>query len=59
MVGLFVRVRKGSEVSMEVVGMVVPTKAHQRMSYPRLGFEGGQTPFYLAIPLEPYYKGHQ
>merc|ERR1712168_16652 len=24
----------------------------------RLGYEGGQTPFYLRIPKEPYYMGH-
>ncbi|XP_014776138.1 39S ribosomal protein L15, mitochondrial [Octopus bimaculoides] len=24
---------------------------------PRLGFEGGNTPFYLMIPKEPFYKG--
>jgi large subunit ribosomal protein L15 len=29
------------------------------MTLPRLGFEGGNTPFYLRIPKEPYYKGHQ
>ncbi|XP_064604628.1 large ribosomal subunit protein uL15m-like [Liolophura sinensis] len=27
----------------------------QSMTLPRLGFEGGQTPFYLRIPQEPYY----
>ena len=30
-----------------------------RMSYPRLGFEGGPIPFYTKIPNEPYYSGHQ
>ncbi|XP_041358010.1 39S ribosomal protein L15, mitochondrial-like isoform X2 [Gigantopelta aegis] len=30
----------------------------QRNTMPRLGFEGGQTPFYLIIPKEPYYRGH-
>lgn len=25
---------------------------------PPLGFEGGNTPFYLRIPKEPYYAGH-
>jgi large subunit ribosomal protein L15 len=30
----------------------------QRMTYTRLGYEGGQTPFYLRIPMEPYYKNH-
>ncbi|XP_067677712.1 large ribosomal subunit protein uL15m-like [Haliotis asinina] len=30
----------------------------QRNTLPRLGFEGGNTPFYLIIPKEPYYKGH-
>ncbi|XP_045160479.1 39S ribosomal protein L15, mitochondrial-like [Mercenaria mercenaria] len=30
----------------------------QRMTLPRIGFEGGNTPFYLRIPKEPYYKGH-
>lgn len=27
-------------------------------SLPRVGFEGGQVPFYLVIPKEPYYEGH-
>ena len=31
----------------------------QRGTLPRLGFEGGQTPFYLKIPKEPYYAGRQ
>ncbi|XP_052256113.1 39S ribosomal protein L15, mitochondrial-like [Dreissena polymorpha] len=30
----------------------------QRITLPRLGFEGNNTPFYLQIPKEPYYKGH-
>ncbi|KAL5016113.1 hypothetical protein ScPMuIL_005702 [Solemya velum] len=30
----------------------------QRMTLPRLGFEGGNTPFYLKVPQEPYYRGH-
>ncbi|KAL4236420.1 YmL15 [Mactra antiquata] len=30
----------------------------QRMTLPRIGFEGGNTPFYLRIPKEPYYRGH-
>ncbi|ELU18877.1 hypothetical protein CAPTEDRAFT_161630 [Capitella teleta] len=30
--------------------------AHKTL--PRIGFEGGNTPFYLAIPKEPYYFGH-
>ncbi|XP_013405039.1 39S ribosomal protein L15, mitochondrial [Lingula anatina] len=30
----------------------------QRNNRPRLGFEGGNSPFYLRIPKEPYYKGH-
>merc|ERR1719210_1244009 len=25
---------------------------------PPLGYEGGNTPFYLKIPKEPYYAGH-
>ncbi|XP_038057411.1 39S ribosomal protein L15, mitochondrial-like [Patiria miniata] len=29
-----------------------------RGTKPRIGFEGGQTPFYLRIPKYPYYKGH-
>ena len=33
--------------------------AGARGTLPRLGFEGGNTPFYLAMPKEPYYKGHQ
>jgi len=28
------------------------------MTFPRLGFENGATPFYLKIPMEPYYKNH-
>jgi len=28
------------------------------MSYPRLGFEGGRSPFYLKFSVENYYKGH-
>ncbi|ESO92445.1 hypothetical protein LOTGIDRAFT_233189 [Lottia gigantea] len=31
----------------------------QRMTLPRLGFEGGNTPFYLQIPKEPYYRNHE
>ncbi|KAK3091006.1 hypothetical protein FSP39_016410 [Pinctada imbricata] len=27
------------------------------MTLPRLGFEGGNTPFYLSMPKEEYYKG--
>jgi len=30
----------------------------QRGNRPRLGFEGGQTPFYLRIPKYEYNKGH-
>ncbi|PVD23294.1 hypothetical protein C0Q70_16560 [Pomacea canaliculata] len=30
----------------------------QRGTLPRLGFEGGNTPFYLRIPKEPYYQDH-
>ncbi|XP_048867077.1 39S ribosomal protein L15, mitochondrial [Brienomyrus brachyistius] len=30
----------------------------QRGNRPRLGFEGGQTPFYLAIPKYGYNEGH-
>ncbi|XP_033127213.1 39S ribosomal protein L15, mitochondrial-like [Anneissia japonica] len=29
----------------------------QRGIPPRIGFEGGQSPFYLSIPKEPYYAG--
>lgn len=28
------------------------------MTLPRLGFEGGNSPFYLIIPKEPYYENH-
>lgn len=36
-----------------------PQKGHrQRMGFARLGFEGGQFPFYLRIPVENYNKGH-
>ena len=31
----------------------------QRGTLPRIGFEGGATPFYLLIPKEPYYHGVQ
>ncbi|XP_071964312.1 large ribosomal subunit protein uL15m-like [Antedon mediterranea] len=30
----------------------------QRGIPPRLGYEGGQSPFYLSVPKEPYYAGH-
>lgn len=30
----------------------------QKMTLPPIGFEGGNTPFYLRIPKEPYYRGH-
>lgn len=30
----------------------------QRQRFPRLGFEGGNVPFYLKIPIENYYKNH-
>ncbi|XP_033644908.1 39S ribosomal protein L15, mitochondrial-like [Asterias rubens] len=29
-----------------------------RGTLPRIGFEGGQMPFYLRIPKYPYYKSH-
>jgi len=33
--------------------------SYQRMNYPKLGFENGQTPFYLKHSVEDsYYKGH-
>ncbi|KAF4024978.1 hypothetical protein G4228_016786 [Cervus hanglu yarkandensis] len=31
---------------------------HQRGTQPRLGFEGGQTPFYLRIPKHGFNEGH-
>ncbi|WAR24420.1 RM15-like protein [Mya arenaria] len=31
----------------------------QRMTLPRLGFEGNNTPFYMQMPIEPYYQNHQ
>jgi len=31
----------------------------QRNTLPRIGFDGSSTPFYLLIPKEPYYEGHQ
>lgn len=31
----------------------------QRMTLPRIGFEGGNVPFYLRIPKEGYYNGYQ
>lgn len=31
----------------------------QRQNYMRLGYETGNTPFYLRFGMEPYYKGHQ
>jgi len=35
-----------------------PHKGHkQRQGFARLGFEGGQTPFYLRVPFEAYNKG--
>ncbi|XP_023703205.1 39S ribosomal protein L15, mitochondrial [Cryptotermes secundus] len=30
----------------------------QRQNYMRLGYETGNTPFYLRFTCEPYYKGH-
>ncbi|XP_020283121.1 39S ribosomal protein L15, mitochondrial [Pseudomyrmex gracilis] len=30
----------------------------QRQNYMRLGYETGNTPFYIRFGLEPYYKGH-
>ncbi|XP_052774924.1 39S ribosomal protein L15, mitochondrial-like [Mya arenaria] len=30
----------------------------QRMTLPRLGFEGNNTPFYMQMPIEPYYQNH-
>ncbi|KYQ58652.1 39S ribosomal protein L15, mitochondrial [Trachymyrmex zeteki] len=30
----------------------------QRQNYMRLGYETGNTPFYLRFSKEPYYKGH-
>lgn len=30
----------------------------QRQNYMRLGYETGNTPFYLRFSYEPYYKGH-
>lgn len=30
----------------------------QRQNFMRLGYETGNTPFYLRFPHEPYYKGH-
>merc|ERR1711860_54990 len=30
----------------------------KRMTLPRIGFEGGNTPFYMKIPKEPYYRAH-
>lgn len=29
-----------------------------RQSFMRAGFEGGQTPFYLRVPIERPYRGH-
>lgn len=31
----------------------------QRQNFLRLGYETGNNPFYLRVPKEPYYKGHQ
>lgn len=31
----------------------------QRQNFMRLGYETGNNPFYLRVPKEPYYKGHQ
>lgn len=31
----------------------------QRQNYMRVGYETGNTPFYLRFTYEPYYKGHQ
>ncbi|KAH0949554.1 hypothetical protein HN011_000986 [Eciton burchellii] len=32
--------------------------SYQRQNYMRLGYETGNTPFYLRFSYEPYYKGH-
>ncbi|XP_058459947.1 large ribosomal subunit protein uL15m [Malaya genurostris] len=32
--------------------------SNQRQNYMRLGYETGNTPFYLRFGYEPYYKGH-
>ena len=31
----------------------------KRLTLPRIGFEGGNTPFHHLIPKEPYYYGDQ
>ncbi len=31
----------------------------KRGTLPTLGFEGGQVPFHVTAPMEPYYKGYQ
>lgn len=31
----------------------------KHQNYMRLGYETGNTPFYLRFTYEPYYKGHQ
>lgn len=31
----------------------------QRQNFMRVGYETGNTPFYMRFPYEPYYKGHQ
>jgi len=30
----------------------------QRQNFMRLGYETGNTPFYIRFPYEPYYRGH-
>lgn len=31
----------------------------QRQNFMRLGYETGNNPFYLRVPQEHYYRGHQ
>ena len=30
-----------------------------RMTLPRIGFDGNKAPFYVRIPMEPYYYAQQ
>lgn len=54
-----VYVTKGMMTRGQRFGSHHPRKSHiKRMGHSRLGFEGGQTPFYLKIPMENYNEKH-
>ncbi|KAI3389386.1 hypothetical protein SNEBB_001016 [Seison nebaliae] len=58
--GAIMRARKHNLTKRERGGRVGAQHKgqRQRMSLPRLGFEGGQSPWYIKIPREYHYKDH-